>query len=147
MSGRWPNSHGLAWKTPEYGAWIAMRQRCKNPRSEGYYKYGAKGIKVCERWNSFKNFLADMGPKPSPIHQIERLNNSGDYEPSNCVWKTPAEQARNTSRTIKITISGVTKCLTDWCSHFSVSYFAVLRLRKQGYTPEEAIKKLNPKAL
>lgn len=136
---RWPNSHGLAWKTAEYGAWIAMRQRCKNPNYSGYHKYGGRGISVCERWDSFKNFFEDMGPKPTPEHQIERLNNDGNYEPSNCVWKTRSEQARNTRRTVRVTINGVTKCLKDWCSVLGRDYITVIRRRKRGWTNERAL--------
>lgn len=87
--------HGMA-RTPEHSAWGHMKDRCGNPRSDVYMDYGGRGITVCERWrNSFENFFADMGPKPSRIHSIERINNDGDYEPSNCKWATPLEQAHN----------------------------------------------------
>ena len=83
--------------SPEYRTWKAMRQRCMNPRAKNYRHYGGRGITVCERWNTFTNFLADMGPKPKG-RSIDRINNDGNYEPSNCRWATPKEQAKNTRK-------------------------------------------------
>ena len=88
-------THG-GYKSPEFSSWINMRTRCNNPKSTWFIHYGGRGIKVCERWEiSFENFIADMGKKPSAQHSIERVNNNGNYEPSNCVWATKKEQARN----------------------------------------------------
>lgn len=82
----------------EYNSWRAMVQRCNNPKQEKYLIYGARGISVCDRWLKFENFYADMGDKPSPKHSIERINNEGNYEPSNCKWATPKEQMNNMRR-------------------------------------------------
>lgn len=82
--------------TTEYNSWRAMIARCTNPNNNRFYRYGGRGIKVCDRWlHSFENFLADMGNKPTPRHTVERKNNSGNYEPSNCVWATYLEQRHN----------------------------------------------------
>ncbi len=86
--------HGC-YKTPEYRAWVAMRERCNDPSSQSYAKYGARGITVCERWKNFANFLADMGQRPSPQLSIDRINNDGPYSPDNCRWATPSQQNRN----------------------------------------------------
>lgn len=92
-------SHGHCTRrglSPEYRAWRSMKQRCGQPRQKAFPNYGGRGISVCERWlESFENFLADMGPKPSPQHSIDRIDNDGDYEPSNCRWATGSEQRRN----------------------------------------------------
>lgn len=82
--------------SPEYKCWAMMLQRCNNPRAHAYESYGGRGIRVCEWWNTFENFFADMGTRPSPLHSIDRFpNNDGDYEPDNCRWATKKEQAAN----------------------------------------------------
>jgi len=106
--------HGLS-KTPEYRTWIAMKSRCYNDKSSNYKNYGARGIRVCERWrNSFDAFLSDMGKKPSAKHSIDRIKNNGNYEPENCQWKTKIEQENNKRNNHFITAYGVTLSVRQW---------------------------------
>lgn len=103
-----------------YKAWVNMIDRCTNPASSGYARYGAAGITVCERWMVFADFLADMGVCP-PALTIERIANEKGYEPSNCRWATRHEQAVNRGTTRFIEYNGVTLPISEWAKIIGVT--------------------------
>jgi hypothetical protein len=133
-------THGLTG-IPEYWIWAAMKYRCKSPRATHWEHYGGRGISVCERWLKFENFYADMGPRPSSDHSIDRIDNDGNYEPGNCRWATQPEQTRNCSRNAFYEYDGRRLCMTD-LSKASGVRLSTLRKRiiVLGWPVEEAVK-------
>lgn len=94
--GKAQRTHGETSGTPEYRAWASMKRRCFNPNVWNYKNYGGRGITVCPQWiGSFETFLADVGRKPSPKHVLDKINNDGNYEPSNVRWATMSESNKN----------------------------------------------------
>lgn len=132
--------------TAEYQIWLGMKARCLNPNSPGYERYGARGIGVCQRWiDSFPAFLADMGPRPSEVHSIDRYpNQSGNYEPGNCRWATAKEQARNTRGNVILEIDGRCLCVSEWAEELAVSASLIFHRLERGWSAEDALK--NPSA-
>jgi hypothetical protein len=125
-------------KLPGYDIWGTMKQRCLNPKSKKYVRYGAKGIKICDRWiDSFESFIEDMGPPPSPKHSLDRYPNKyGNYEPSNCRWATAVEQNHNKTNNLEITYNSKTKCLDEWCREFGIPYETAYSRFRKGYPVE-----------
>lgn len=139
IKGRSSHKHGMA-RTPTYNTWSAMKARCCNPSNDQFEHYGARGIKVCERWKaSFEAFMADMGERPEGM-TIDRIDNDGDYEAGNCRWAPETEQARNRRSTIKVERDGVTKCVKDWCDELGINVDRVYGRIRRGESPERAIR-------
>jgi hypothetical protein len=118
-------SHGMS-QSAEYGCWNNMRLRCTNPNDKVFKHYGGRGISVCERWESFENFIADMGKRPSAAHSIEREDVNGNYTPDNCVWATQREQARNRRNTVYIEHEGVSRKLIEVAEETGEKYGTLL---------------------
>lgn len=116
----------------EYRCWLDMKTRCYNSKHKSYQWYGAKGITVCKRWiASFESFIKDMGTKPTNKHSIDRINNSGNYEPENCRWATPLEQSNNLSTVRSMAYLGIKKSLSAWAREIKVSPSTLRRKLKQ----------------
>lgn len=131
-------THGKSY-LPEYDIWQGMRQRCQDPHASGYYKYGERGITVCEAWQDFEVFYRDMGARPSPQHSIERLRNNEGYRADNCIWATPPIQSRNTRQNVMLTHNGITQCATDWAHSVPMPPIRFLQRIRRGWTMEEAL--------
>lgn len=126
--------------TAEYRTWIDMIDRCERPAAISYPHYGGRGIVVCPKWRaSFEAFLADMGPKPSPKHSIERDDVNGNYCPENCRWATRAEQARNTRRNMVLIIDGESGVLKDWAAKSPASMETIRRRVIAGWDHKAAV--------
>lgn len=132
-------THGKA-RTKEYGIWVGMKMRCSNPNERSYPDYGGRGITICDRWKeSFEAFYADMGPRPSDDHSIDRIKNNLGYGPMNCRWATDMEQVNNRRNTRLVTIDGVTKPLKEWCHEYGMRYTSVLRRIWNGVPADVAV--------
>lgn len=121
--------------------WQAMIARCTNPYSVGFKNYGGRGIYVCSRWLVLENFLADMAPRPSPDHSIDRIDVNGPYRPDNCRWATKPQQLRNKTNNSNVTLMGVTLCITDWAQISRVKASTVLQRHASGMDAIRAITK------
>lgn len=122
-----------------YRSWRGMIHRCTNIENIRYENYGKRGITVCDRWLDFENFEADMGEPPSLNSSIERIDNDGNYEPSNCRWATNKEQARNRRTTYWVEYDNEVKSLAGWCEELDLPYHQTWkRLRVFGWDIERA---------
>lgn len=130
-------THGKT-KTAEYGIWAGMMARCFNPNNDHYNSYGARGIKVCDKWKEFINFFNDMGLRPSDAYSIDRINVNGNYELSNCRWILKVEQQRNTQKSIHITWQGTTMCLREWAAKLGIEYKMLWARLKNGWSVAQA---------
>lgn len=124
-----------------YGVWCMMRRRCSNPSSHNYKHYGARGIRVCERWmNDFNAFIQDMGPRPAG-QSLDRINNDGNYEPSNCRWATPTEQRNNrrTDNEVLIEFNGKSQNQSAWEREYGLPRNVLRSRLVLGWTIERAL--------
>lgn len=138
------------YKIPEYRIWTGMNQRCRDPNSQGFHRYGGRGIFVCDRWRSrgkgggsdqeqFQAFLADMGPRPSVHHSLDRIDNDGPYSPSNCRWATSRDQSGNKSSNRLLTFRGKTACVAEMARWLGIDATTVASRLRRGWSVEEAL--------
>lgn len=131
--------------TPEYGCWLGMKSRCNNENDRAYPSYGGRGIAICARWESFENFLEDMGPRPQAGMSIERCDNSKGYDPDNCKWASPKQQCRNRRTSLIVTDGSDRITLAEAVErrgHAPGSSFykkAHVRITKRGWDAERAL--------
>jgi hypothetical protein len=140
---------GGGWGTPEYRSWRNLIARCYNRRNTRYASYGGRGIRVCDRWrDSFSNFREDMGQCP-PGCSIDRIDNNGNYEASNCRWATRIQQARNKTTTRIIECNGKTLSMAEWAELTGIGFRIIHQRLKSGWTVEDALsrpkKKFTPR--
>jgi hypothetical protein len=139
----WNATHGMS-KTSIYSIWRAMLDRCNLPSNRMHYRYGNRGICVCHRWSNkvtgFLNFYNDMGERPSNEHSIDRIDNDGNYTPSNVRWATYTEQARNSSSVHLITWNNYTACLAEWAEITGLHYLTILKRLKRGWTIDRTVR-------
>lgn len=136
----------LRWKQrePERArlchTWTQLRQRCSNPRHPRYKDYGGRGISVCQRWDSFDAFVSDMGPRPTPAHTIDRIDNNGPYSPENCRWATRLQQSENKRNCRYVEVGREKVTLKEACFRLGLSYKMVhLRITRFGFSVERAL--------
>lgn len=128
--------------TPEWHAWQSMIARCLSPTHKAYANYGGRGISVFNAWvvdGGFVNFLASVGPRPSPNHSLDRIDNAGNYEPGNVRWSTINEQNRNKRSNRRITAYGTTMLMKDWSRATGETPDKILGRIKRGWSPERAV--------
>lgn len=131
-------THGMSTST-EFKSWSSLKRRCLNETSQDWGNYGGRGIKVCDRWiESFENFLEDMGRKPSPSHSIDRIDNNGNYEPSNCRWATTSQQIGNTRLSNIVEYNGKRQCVSEWEKELGFASQVLRHRLANGWSIERA---------
>ena len=124
---------------PLYDVWHGIIRRCTHKHHARYKDYGGRGIRVCERWLTFENFVADMSPRPDGAC-IERKDNDGHYEPNNCCWSSAVEQANNRRSSKLLTFNGETLTLALWSKRVGLKYQTILhRIDRLGWSIESAL--------
>jgi hypothetical protein len=135
-------THGhttIGIRTRTYQAWGSMIKRCTNSKCRNFHNYGGRGIKVCDRWrDSYANFLADIGECP-PGLQIERCDNDGNYEPSNCRWTSKKAQSHNRRTNHLITIDGETLCVAEWSERSGNHCQTIVSRLRLGWDAKRAV--------
>lgn len=124
----------------EYGIWASVNKRTSDPDNAAYPRYGGRGITMCAEWqNSYEQFIADMGPRPTNRHTLERKNNSLGYSKENCVWATYQEQARNRRSNRYLEFNGERMMVVQWAERFKIKDQIILKRLKSGWSIEKSL--------
>ena len=126
-------------ETPEYQTWANMLYRCRTATAPQYPQYGDRGIGVCAAWESYGRFLRDMGKRPLGAASIERVDNSGNYEPANCRWATSKEQARNRRSNRMIEWRGRVMPMAAWAERVGLKYGVLQNRMRRGWSIDRAL--------
>jgi len=138
-SQRVTRKHGLSY-TPEYRAWQTMRLRCTNPRNPAWKDYGGRGITVCEAWlDDPTQFYRDMGKKPSPKHEIDRIDNDRGYEPNNCRWVPRIENCRNRRSSRVVEWRGESRTVAEWAASTRINSTTIIARLGMGWDVDRAL--------
>ena len=124
--------------TPTYNCWIGIKSRCLNKNHSEWHNYGGRGITICDRWLDFKNFFEDMGERPVGL-SIDRINNNGDYEPSNCRWTDHKTQCRNFRKNVIIEFNNKKMCISEWAEFLGINRKTLTARFENGYSIEQAL--------
>ena len=130
-NGRFLAAHGKTG-TRTFNIWGKMKQRCTSDKAHNWNRYGGRGIRVCERWNDFSNFLADMGEAPAGM-TLDRIDSNGNYEPTNCRWATMLTQSRNRTNNIVLVHEGRSLCLSEWAVETGIKLTTLWWRYKAGW--------------
>lgn len=134
-----PRKYGVrVTEIPTWRSWSSMRRRCLRPGSDQYPNYGGRGIRICERWDSYSNFLADMGERP-PGTSLDRIDVNGHYEPGNCRWATQVQQNNNKRTTLMLTVGNRTLSISDWARISGQTRNQLWKRIADGVPPERAV--------
>ena len=124
--------------TPTHNSWKAMRDRCERPGTNGYERYGGRGITVCERWRLFENFLADMGERPAGT-TLDRIENSHGYGPGNCRWATALEQQNNRRVCRRLKLGNDDLTIAQWSRRLGLKQVTLSSRLKRGWSVERTL--------
>lgn len=125
-------------RDPTWRSWASMRERCENPNFSAFKDYGGRGVKVSARWQSYEAFVQDVGYRPAGT-TLDRIDCSGDYEPGNCRWATPKQQARNKRRTVYLEVNGERKSLSEWAEDRGFSHITFYKRYAAGWSDQDIV--------
>jgi hypothetical protein len=133
-------THRNGRMTPEYAAWSQAKARCNDVNHQAYHWYGGRGLRMAPEWaGNFRRFLADMGPRPSPAHSLDRIDNDGDYAPGNCRWALKATQHNNRRSNVRVEWRGESRTVAEWATATGIRKTALYQRLDHGWPLDRAL--------